>query len=69
MKFQIGHVFNLIRQPTLSINFPGIGVVKAEGKDEEGFECIVLDRMQLKKLKRQIEKELEKGNGKKSIME
>lgn len=68
MKFQIGQVFTM-GAPVISINFPGIGVVQSKDKDAEGFECIILDRVQLRKLQRQIQKELEKGNGKKSIME
>lgn len=69
MKFQIGHVFRFADRPIISLILPGIGVLQSLGPDQEGFDHINLDNKQLKKLKRQIEKELEKPNGKKSNVE
>lgn len=68
MKFHIGKVIQWGKDSVLEINFPGIGVIRAE-ETSDGFECITLNRDQLKKLKRQIHKELEKIDGKKSYME
>ena len=68
MKFQVGMVITM-GSPVISINFPGVGVVKSCGQDINGFECVVLDHKQLKKLKLRIQKELEKGNGKESDLE
>lgn len=69
MKFQIGSIMSWDKGNEMAINLPGIGVVKVEGKDAEGFEYIELNRNQLKKLQRQIQKELERTNGKKSELE
>lgn len=62
MKIQIGSVITShcgINGGNICLNIPGIGVLKSM-KDEKDkpFDCIVLDKKQLKKLRKEIDKEL-----------
>lgn len=72
MKLKIGYVSKLGKlgmEKLFSIYLPGVGVVSASKRDNDGFEFFELSRLQLRKFKKKIEKELEKDNGKESIVE
>lgn len=67
MKFEIGFIVNSYNNKDLAVNFPGIGVVRASKEGKDGFDIIELNKNDLKKLKKQIDKEI--YNGKENNME
>ena len=62
MIIEIGTIFRGIcgaKKPLLGINIPGIGVLKSEDdEDDNPFARVILDKKHLKKLRSEIDKEL-----------
>jgi hypothetical protein len=62
MKIQIGNVFSGKcgdKETAICLNIPGVGVIRSvKDKDEKPFTCIILDKNHLKRLRKEIDKEL-----------